>query len=283
MAHALLALRVAGDLHLHQFATQLGDLGVDPTPIGLDLRLTGTTATDAFAAGNPATGLAGEIATPTTQTLLHVVELRQLDLRLALTRLGMLGEDVEDQRGPVDDLDLKPVLEVPQLRGGEFTVADDGVGAGRVDDLGEPFNLAAADVRRRVWLLAALIDRLQDLGAGCLCQQCKLRQRVLGVGDRAAGGPHADEHDALEPELAVFDLGDVLEFGRQARHAPQGMPLGKLHGTLGLVECLLFGVDLVEVARDEGVRLGRVVVPLVGERKLSVQIEFGCVRHMPQE
>ncbi len=44
---------------------------------------------------------------------------------------GVLGEDVEDQRGPVDDLDLDDLLEVAQLAGGQLTVADHGVGAGR--------------------------------------------------------------------------------------------------------------------------------------------------------
>ena len=37
------------------------------------------------------------------------------DLRLALPALRVLGEDVEDQRGAVDDLDLDDVLELAQL------------------------------------------------------------------------------------------------------------------------------------------------------------------------
>src|SRR4029078_3459662 len=96
-------------------AVELGDLGVDPAPVGLDLRLTGAAAADAGAASNPAADLAGEGASPAAEPLLHVVELCQLDLGLALPRLRVLGEDVEDQRGPVDDLDLEPVLQVAQL------------------------------------------------------------------------------------------------------------------------------------------------------------------------
>ena len=73
---------------------------------------------------DPATGLAGQVAAPAAQPLLHVVELGQLDLRLALPALRVLGEDVEDQRGPVDDLDLDLVLEVAQLAGRELAVED---------------------------------------------------------------------------------------------------------------------------------------------------------------
>ena len=130
VAPARLALDVAGAAHVLELAAELGDLGVDPAPVGLDLGLTGAAATDAVTAGGPATGLAGEVATPAAQALLHVLQLGQLDLRLALLALGVLGEDVEDQRGPVDDLDLDLVLEVAQLAGRELAVADDGVGAG---------------------------------------------------------------------------------------------------------------------------------------------------------
>jgi hypothetical protein len=61
----------------------------------------------------------------------QVLQLGELHLRLALTGLGVLGEDVEDQRGAVDDLDLDDVLEGAPLAGDELAVADDGVGAGR--------------------------------------------------------------------------------------------------------------------------------------------------------
>ena len=231
VATALLALGVAGALHVAQLAAELGDLGVDPAPVGLDLGLTGATATDAAAlAADPATGLAGEVAAPAAQPLLHVVELGQLDLGLALLGLRVLGEDVEDQRGPVDDLDLEPVLEVPQLAGRELAVADHGVGAGGLHDLAHAVDLAAADVRRGVGLLPALVDRVEDLGAGRLGEQGELGHRVLGVLDRALG-PDADEDDPLEPELAVLDLGDVLELGATGRRrgAARGARRGPAH------------------------------------------------------
>ena len=250
VAAARLALDVAGAAQLLELAAELGDLGVDPAAVGLDLGLTGATATDAVTAGGTATGLAGEVATPAAEALLHVLQLGQLDLRLALLALGVLGEDVEDQRGPVDDLDLDLVLEVAQLAGRELAVADDGVGAGGLHDLADRVDLAAADVGRRVGRLAALEDRLEHLGAGGLGEQRELGHRVLGVRDGAAG-PHADEHDLLQPELAVLDLGDVLELGAQAVDPAQGVALG-------------------ELLRPDGELLGVGVVPVVVRRVVGV-------------
>src|SRR6478672_2451679 len=195
-----LALDVAGAAQLLELLAQLGDPGVDAATVGLDLRLTGAAATDAVTAGGATAGLAREVATPAAEALLHVLKLRQLDLRLALLALRVLGEDVEDQRGAVDDLDLDLVLEVAQLAGGELPVADHGVGAGGLDDLADRLDLAAADEGRRVGRLAALEDRLEHLGAGGLGERGELGHRVLGVGHGAAG-PHTDQHDPLEAQL----------------------------------------------------------------------------------
>ena len=109
-------LGLPGAVHLAQRGAQLGDPAVDPAPVGLELGLTGATAADAGAAAGPAAGLPGQVATPAAEPLLQVLQLGQLDLGLALGALGVLGEDVQDQRGPVDHLDLDLVLQVAQLR-----------------------------------------------------------------------------------------------------------------------------------------------------------------------
>ena len=181
VAAPLLALGVAGALHVGELAAQLGDLGVDPAAVGLDLGLTGAAAADALAAGDPAAGLAGQVAAPAAQTLLHVGQLGQLDLGLALLALRVLGEDVEDQRRAVDDLDLQLVLEVAQLARRELAVEDHGVGTGRPHDLAEALDLAAPDVRRGVGLVAALVDRVEHLRAGRLGERGELGHGVLGV------------------------------------------------------------------------------------------------------
>ena len=64
-------------------------------------------------------------------------------------------------------------------------------------------------------------------------------------------GPHADEHDLLQAELAVLDLGDVLELGAQAGDAAQGVALGQLLRADG--QLLGVGVVVVVVRRVVGV------------------------------
>ena len=144
----------------------------------------------------------------------------QLDLGFALTTGGVLGEDVQNQRGPVDDLDLDHLLQRVELGGTQFAVADDGVGAGGDHDLTQFLGLARPDVGGRIRLVAALDDALEHLGACGLGQGGQLGQAGVGVGG-AAVGPHADQHDAFQAQLPVFDLGDVGEFGGQPGDAPQ--------------------------------------------------------------
>ncbi len=224
---ALLALDVAAGLHLRDLPAHLRHLLADPSPVRLDLGLTGATGGHAAAgrAGATATHLPGQRLTPAAQPGQHVLHLGQGDLRLALARLGVLGEDVEDQGGPVDHLDLDDVLEVDELAGAELTVADHRVGARLQDDVPQLLGLAGADVRRRVGLVAALDDTVEDEGARRLGERGELREGVLGVLDRA-GRPDADQHHALQAQLPVLDLGDVLQLGGESRDTAQGRALG---------------------------------------------------------
>ena len=57
-----------------------------------------------------------------------VLELGQLDLELALGRVGVVGEDVEDHRGAVDHRHAERRLEVALLARRELVVAGDQVG-----------------------------------------------------------------------------------------------------------------------------------------------------------
>src|SRR5690606_27903587 len=121
-----------------------------------DLRLTGAARPDALAARDAATGLPGHRLAPAAQARQEVLELGELDLRLALLGLGVLGEDVEDQGRAVDDLDADDVLEAATLGRCELRVDDDGVGARGRDDVGELGRLARAEVRARVGVRASL-------------------------------------------------------------------------------------------------------------------------------
>ena len=51
-----------------------------------------------------------------------VLELGQLDLELALGRVGVVGEDVEDDRGAVDHRHVERLLEVALLARAELVV-----------------------------------------------------------------------------------------------------------------------------------------------------------------
>src|SRR5699024_5672329 len=87
-------LGLAGRRHLGELAAQFGDLVVHPTPVGLDLGLTGSATTDPAAVGaDPPAGLARQVAAPAAQPLLGVLQLGELDLRASLAALGVLGED----------------------------------------------------------------------------------------------------------------------------------------------------------------------------------------------
>jgi hypothetical protein len=164
------ALGLPYRLHGFDLAPQLRDAGVDPPPVGLQLGLTGTTCADAAAARATAraAALTRQRVTPAAQSRQKVLQLGELDLSLALLALRVLGEDVEDQRGPVDDLDLDLLLELSQLRGRQLAVADDRVGAGHDDHVAQLVDLAAADEGGGVGLFPSLDQALEDLGAGGL-------------------------------------------------------------------------------------------------------------------
>ncbi len=75
----------------------------------------------------------------------------------------MLSEDIEDQRRPVDDLDLDDLLQCIELSWGQFTVANHGIGACRHNDIADLFGLTGTDVGRRIGLVASLHERFQYL------------------------------------------------------------------------------------------------------------------------
>src|SRR5699024_7198507 len=68
---------------------------------------------------------------------------------------------------------------------------------------------------------------------------------LLGV----AGGVEAGEDDALQAQLPVLDLGDVLELGGQAGHSAQRLPVGE-------IVLLAVGLGAVGVRGQRGVAAG---------------------------
>ena len=124
-----------------------GHAGVNATTIELDFRFTGTTASHTGAcATDLTTSLAAHRFTPTTQSWQKVLKLSQLHLCFALASLGVLGKDIEDDRGSIDHLDLDHILQRAALGGGQFGVGNDGVGTKLCDELLQLLGLALAEV-----------------------------------------------------------------------------------------------------------------------------------------
>ena len=214
--------------HPREIATQPRHARTDPAAVGLDLGLARASGADT------GTG-AGHRFTPAAQPGKQVRQLRELHLRLALAGGGVLGEDVEDQRGAVNDLDLDDLLQLAQLARGQLTVADHRVSAG-----GRPRRRAAPGPCRspRRWPHQACCAAGRGLRAPASRRSRRARRA------RPASSPHqpgcrrvpdADEHHALEPQLAVLDLGDVFELRREPGDAAQRLAILEVEAlSLGL-------------------------------------------------
>ena len=130
--------------------------------VGLDLGLAGTARADPAA---EALQMRPQAAHPRQV----VLQLGELDLELALGGVGVGGEDVQDDRGAIDDRDAERGLQVALLARGQLVVACDQVGVGGRYLALELIELAGAEVGVGMGLVAAL-DQLADGGdAGGAC------------------------------------------------------------------------------------------------------------------
>ena len=167
-----------------------------------------------------------------------VLELRQLDLELALGAPRVLGEDVEDQLGAVDDPRLEGVLERPLLGRVELVVDDQHLGAGAPVLLLELLELALADVRAPVRLRAVLNELPAGLDPGRADELAELRQLVLLVRSLREHGEH-------EPALG---LAARREIGSALRH--RGIIAQEMNAET-LAQRTLDLVDIPSVSREE--------------------------------
>ncbi len=162
LARALTPVQRALAAHLLDLALEAGDAVADQAAVGLELGLAGAAGADAGA--EPF-----EVRPLTTQAGKDVLVLGELDLQEALTGAGVLGENVEDEGGTVNDFDVEGVLQVALLGGGQFVIEDDrGVrGFGLLGD--DLLELALADVGGGVVAVEALdglADNVSARGAG---------------------------------------------------------------------------------------------------------------------
>jgi hypothetical protein len=153
LAGALLA-------HLLDIAPQLRNARPHDAAVDFQLRLAGSPGADG--AADPtrraarAAAQAREMLAVADEARQAVLVLRQLDLELALARAGVLGEDIQDKRGAVDDLAVDGLFEVALLRGGELVVDDDQRRAQVVAFLGNLRGAAFAEIGDGVGLGEAL-------------------------------------------------------------------------------------------------------------------------------
>ena len=136
---------------LAQATAQRRDPVAGEAAVGLDLAL--ARAPGADAAVDPPGAEALEVG-PQPPHAGHVVfELGQLDLQLALGRVGVVGEDVEDHRGAVDHRDAQRLLQVALLARRQLVVAGDQVGVvgGDLRLSAPPAGRGRNSGRGRVW------------------------------------------------------------------------------------------------------------------------------------
>ena len=165
-ALALGALDGAVGAHVVEPAAQRGDAVARQPAVGLDLGLARSPGADAADAAARAETL--EMRPQAAHAGHVVLELGQLDLELALGRVGVAGEDVEDHRGAVEHGQVELGLEVALLARGQLVVGDHEVGVRGLQLRLELLDLAGAEVEVGVRLVADLHD-LADGGHARPC------------------------------------------------------------------------------------------------------------------
>ena len=178
-AAARLYFTVGG--HLDKILFELGHALAHEPPIRFKLGLAG-------AAGADAARLPLEMGPQLGQARQHVLDLCQLHLHPSLTGAGVVGEDVEDQFGAVDDRHLaciarfvglrlhavENLLDVAALGRREVVVEHDEGGLGLLHRPEQFLELALADQRARSRPVAALAHFSVDSAAGGLDQALEL-------------------------------------------------------------------------------------------------------------
>ena len=166
----------------------------DPA-VALELRLTGTPSPDSGSER-------ARTASQTLEVLPHaphprqvVFELGELDLKLPLGADRVLGEDVQDQLGAIDDTRLERVLECALLRRLKLVVDEEHLGTGLPVGPLQLFELPLTEIgpllRARA-MLDDFSDRLDERGPRQLAELAEFRIRIH------PRCQHGDDEPALE-------------------------------------------------------------------------------------
>ena len=149
-----------------------------------------------------------------------VFQLRELDLQLPLGASGVLGEDVQDQLGAIDDARLERVLEGPLLRGVELVIDEQHLGArlavGTLQLLELPLAHVGTPLGARA-MLDELADRLDKRRVRKLSQLGQLLLRVDSLSQ------HRDDEPTLQRGVRLAL--DHLRIMPSTRQNPHMTPL----------------------------------------------------------
>ena len=142
--------------------------------VRFDLGLAGAARADAAAEARHLDALA-------RQARQQIFELRQLHLQLALLGAGAQGEDIEYQRGAVDDAHIGGALDILDLGGRQLAVRNDQVDLLLTAERGDLLQLARAHIGAALYAGELLRQRDDRLGARALHQLVQLVERRLGI------------------------------------------------------------------------------------------------------
>ncbi len=95
-----------------------------------------------------------------------MLELRQLDLQLALVGAGALGEDVEDQPRTREHTALQSLLEIAFLARRKIVIEDRDLCLARRTRCSDFIDLARTDVEPGIWLAARAAENGHHIGTG---------------------------------------------------------------------------------------------------------------------
>ena len=189
-ALALGAHHRARGLHVLEPAAQGRDAVAREPAVGLDLRLARAPGADAADAAAGAETL--EVRPQAAHAGHVVLELRELDLELAVGRVGVAGEDVEDHRGAVDaPASPSASSRLRSWRGVSSSSTTTRFASAALSSGLSSSTLPGAEVEVRVRLLA-LLDQLADDGdAGGAQQLLELGEIVARRARRRCSRPAA--------------------------------------------------------------------------------------------
>ena len=194
-------LHLALLLHRRELVLEHLDALAEQPAVGFQLRLARSAQAD------PAL-LPLQVGPAAHQPRGQMLELRQLDLQLALVAAGALREDVEDQADAIDDAAAQRLLEVALLGRGELVIEHHhrrALLSHRRRELGD---LAAAGEGGRIGALALALHDSDDLQPGA--QRRARAARPAWPDSRARRNPGSPERLARRPSDVQTSIGTSM-------------------------------------------------------------------------